>query len=607
MGKSSEDAKLKVQREYRRIVAQLQQAASDMRGTNGRDAALEQSRDAMATTLERLISEYSTQAEQTIDSTVWDQLVIAFFGETNAGKSTLIETMRILTNEETRAQTRAETGNAQDGMIVGDGRADFTKVYCEYHLKINGKPFTLIDVPGIEGREEDYSEEIKRALAKAHCIFYVQGHNKQPDTATAEKIKRYLKDWVSVYSIYNIRGGSGDYDMPEERQTLMTEKTVKTEVLITNTFRDILGERYKGNISLQGLLAMCSVAEFAETRTDLLRAQRKLKTYFGDGDTLFRFSRMHSLIELIDNMADHFIEEIVEANKQKMISLARTAYHGISDELSRQQEATRRTRMLLHTLHGDIRSIAVKTQAAVERDIKQVNDNAYNQLKDKVCAAIDNKVLNEKQRKFAIEQLESTLPSRLERDINEAVARDIGEMNDYITQRKQQIDYIPVAEQLSIDDPQKRLGSYFVSTKRIEQALNLGMGDIGSFAISVAGGASIGSFFTFIAPGVATATGAVLGGLSHIARKTIFGDERRSKAKQVARRQIDAARIDSKIRLKELTKGICEQIAENRDRMMAAIEEETRNLQTIEGIIDDTQQSITTFIEDIKSKEYGTI
>ena len=501
--------------------------------------------------------------------------------------------MRILTNEETRAQARAETGNAQDGMIVGDGRADFTKVYSEYRLKINGKPFTLIDVPGIEGREEDYSEEIKRALAKAHCIFYVQGHNKQPDTATAEKIKRYLKDWVSVYSIYNIRGGSGDYDMPEERETLMKEKVVKTEVLITNTFRDILGERYKGNISLQGLLAMCSVAEFAESRTDLLRTQKKLKAYFGDGDALFRFSRMHSLIELIDDMADHFLEEIVEANKQKMISLARTAYHGISDELSRQQDATRRTRLLLHTLQGDIRSIAVKTQAAVERDIKQVNDNAYNQLKDKVCAAIDNKVLNEKQRKFAIEQLESTLPSRLERDINEVVARDIGEMNEYIKQRKQQIDYI--------------LGSFFVSTKRIEQALNLGMSDVGSFAISVAGGASIGSFFTFIAPGVATATGAVLGGLSHIARKTIFGDERRSKAKQVARRQIDAARIDSKIRLKELTKGICDQIAENRDRMMSAIEEETRNLQTIEGIIDDTQQSITTFIEDIKSKEYGTI
>ena len=581
IGTMNENARARVEREYRRIVAELQQAATDMRGASGRDAVLAQTRDALASTMERLISGYNTQAEQTIGSTVWDQLVIAFFGETNAGKSTIIETMRILTNEETREMERVRTGSAQDGMIVGDGSADFTKVYCEYHLKINGKPFTLIDVPGIEGREEDYSEDIKRALDKAHCIFYVQGHNKQPDTATAEKIKRYLKDWVSVYSIYNIRGGAGDYDEPEERETLMTEKTVKTETLITGTFCDILGERYKGNISLQGLLAMCSVADFAESRNDLLRTQRKLKKLFGDSNTLFRFSRM--------------------------ISLARTAYHGIAEELQRQQEATRRTRLLLHTLQGDIRAAATKTQTNIERDIKQVNDKEYNALKDKVCATIDNKMLNDAQRKFAIEQLEAVVPGRIENGMNEVVSRNIGEMNYYINLRKQQIDYIPLAEQLNIADPQKRLGSFFVSTKRIEEALNLGIGDVGGFAVSVAGGASIGSFFTFIAPGVATAVGAMLGGLSHIARKTIFGDERRSKAKQVARRQIEKTRIDSNIRLRNLTKGINERIAENRDRMTEAIEHEMNNLQTIERIIEDTQRGITKFIEDIKSKEYGTI
>ena len=607
IGTMNENARARVEREYRRIVAELQQAATDMRGASGRDAVLAQTRDALASTMERLISGYNTQAEQTIGSTVWDQLVIAFFGETNAGKSTIIETMRILTNEETREMERVRTGSAHDGMIVGDGSADFTKVYCEYHLKINGKPFTLIDVPGIEGREEDYSEDIKRALDKAHCIFYVQGHNKQPDTATAEKIKRYLKDWVSVYSIYNIRGGAGDYDEPEERETLMTEKTVKTETLITGTFSDILGERYKGNISLQGLLAMCSVADFAESRNDLLRTQAKLKKLFGDSNTLFRFSRMFALTELIDNMADHFLEEIVEANKQKMISLARTAYHGIAEELQRQQVATRRTRLLLHTLQGDIRAAATKTQTNIERDIKQVNDKEYNALKDKVCATIDNKMLNDAQRKFAIEQLEAVVPGRIENGMNEVVSRNIGEMNYYINLRKQQIDYIPLAEQLNIADPQKRLGSFFVSTKRIEEALNIDIGDIGGFAVSVAGGASIGSFFTFIAPGVATAVGAMLGGLSHIARKTIFGDERRSKAKQVARRQIEKARIDSNIRLRNLTKEINERIAENRDRMTEAIEHEMNNLQTIERIIEDTQRGITKFIEDIKSKEYGTI
>lgn len=607
MEKMNEDARLRVEREYRRVTGELQQAAARMRGTAGRDAVLAHTRDALATTIERLIGEYGTQAEQTIGSTVWDQLVIAFFGETNAGKSTIIETMRILTKEKTREQMREQTGTAQDGIIVGDGSTDFTKVYREYYLEINGKPFTLIDVPGIEGREEDYSGEIKRALDKAHCIFYVQGHNKQPDTATAEKIKRYLKDWVSVYSIYNIRGGSGNYDEPGERETIMTERTVRTEALIEKTFRDILGERYKGNVSLQGLVAMCSVAEFAGTRGDLLRTQRKMMSLFGDGETMLRFSRMSSLTALIDDMADRFVDEIVEANKQKMVALARKAYHGISDELQRQQEATRRTRLLLHTLQGDIRSVAAKTQTAIERDIKQVNDNEYNALKERVCTAIDNRMLNDEQRKFAIEQQEALVPQRIEKGINEAVARNIGDMNDYITLRKKQIDYIPLAGHLDIENPQKRLGAFFVSTKRIEKALNPDIGDVGSFAVSVAGGASIGSFFTFIAPGVATAAGAVLGGLSHIARKTIFGDGRRSKAKRVARRQIDTARINSKVRLRELTKAINDQIATDCRQMAETIEEETHNLKAVEDIIAGTKGSIATFIEEIKSRKYGTI
>ena len=79
---------------------------------------------------------------------------------------------------------------------MGDGRHDFTKTYEEYHLSIAGHPFTLIDVPGIEGNESEFKDVIKTALHKAHCVFYVQGHNKKPDRATAEKIKKYLGNWV---------------------------------------------------------------------------------------------------------------------------------------------------------------------------------------------------------------------------------------------------------------------------------------------------------------------------------------------------------------------------------------------------------------------------
>lgn len=61
---------------------------------------------------------------------------------------------------------------------MGDGSPDFTKTYEEYHLSIAGHPFTLIDVPGIEGNESEFKDVIKTALHKAHCVFYVQGHNK---------------------------------------------------------------------------------------------------------------------------------------------------------------------------------------------------------------------------------------------------------------------------------------------------------------------------------------------------------------------------------------------------------------------------------------------
>lgn len=38
----------------------------------------------------------------------------------------------------------------------------------------------------LKEKEEDFKDEIKKHWTKL-IVFYVQGHNKQPDTATAEK------------------------------------------------------------------------------------------------------------------------------------------------------------------------------------------------------------------------------------------------------------------------------------------------------------------------------------------------------------------------------------------------------------------------------------
>ena len=90
-------------------------------------------------TLQNKIEELRYEVDVNLQNLRWDKLVIAFFGETGAGKSTIIETFRILFDP------NRDTKN--DGAIVGDGRPDFTKEAKEYELSINGRPFILVDVP----------------------------------------------------------------------------------------------------------------------------------------------------------------------------------------------------------------------------------------------------------------------------------------------------------------------------------------------------------------------------------------------------------------------------------------------------------------------------
>lgn len=109
----------------------------------------------------------------------WENFTIAFYGETGAGKSTLIECLRLFFKEQSKVDQQErfkrldstyqnnyqndernkqailkELHSLQDGATIGDGRSDFTTETKSYTLKHNNKTFTLLDVPGIEGDEK---------------------------------------------------------------------------------------------------------------------------------------------------------------------------------------------------------------------------------------------------------------------------------------------------------------------------------------------------------------------------------------------------------------------------------------------------------------------
>lgn len=60
--------------------------------------------DYIRKTLTQLNSEFKTEIDRLENSSEWDRFCMAFFGETNAGKSTIIEALRIVYDEESRRE-----------------------------------------------------------------------------------------------------------------------------------------------------------------------------------------------------------------------------------------------------------------------------------------------------------------------------------------------------------------------------------------------------------------------------------------------------------------------------------------------------------------------
>lgn len=61
--------------------------------------------------LDEMQKKFSSELEYLERNVEWNTFTIAFFGETNAGKSTIIESLRILFDEESRAKLLRENGH----------------------------------------------------------------------------------------------------------------------------------------------------------------------------------------------------------------------------------------------------------------------------------------------------------------------------------------------------------------------------------------------------------------------------------------------------------------------------------------------------------------
>ena len=568
---------------YNTFISSISHAANEIDTIKGQSDKFTELQLSFIDTLQRTILQSKQQMEETLEGTVWDHLVIAFFGETNAGKSTIIETFRILFDKTKR--------KGQDGLIVGDGQSDFTKVYNEYNMSIQEKPFTLIDVPGIEGTEtEEFKSDIRKALRKAHCIFYVQGHNKQPDRATAEKIKQYLSDWVSVYSIYNVRGGVFNYDEEDEREDLYTHDVNYAVELIEKTFTDILGPIYKGNVSVQALLAMCAVAQFADKRSDLQSTQNGLMECFGTRDAIYDFSRMSLLTSLVETMATRFREEIVASNKQKLMSLARQSYKDINEVIDSNKAKEQELKHALNIFKQDVADIFSNAKSRVRATVRDSVQELHDGILLEAYSVIDSDI---KDKKTAFERRIKMREGKLKENLTKRIGNIVTDMKGKLVQKRKKLEGMKLAFITSNHSLDLNLQ---INPESAFKEMDVSLGDVGGFITAVISGGLAGSPF---GGWIGASIGALLSGGSYLLKKWVFGDGGKAKAKAEIQTKIDEA-FAKDTHATELIAEISTKLDSAQQKVQERIKKELANIQRLEKTIDNTKGQIKLYLNNIK-------
>lgn len=598
-----------IEKAYQKLQQILMDTTDAVNNLQGVNTQFDIVKETVAKALEQQITEAKQELSSALKNTTWDNLVIAFFGETNAGKSTIIETFRILFDPNRKKE---------DGLIVGDGQHDFTKTYAEYKLSIAGVPFTLIDVPGIEGNEDEFKDTIKTALHKAHCVFYVHGQNTKPDRATAEKIKKYLGDWVKVYSIYNVRNDASHYDEVEERETLLTPGTQKAESLIRSTFKEILGDVYGGHITLQALLAMSAKASFSSKRDNLIKTQKKLLSYFGgSADKILQFSQFQTLINLVQQKAANFKPEIIEANKQKLISLSNKIDNNIVESM---QEAEQ----LLEQLNNGLRSVKQSVcnnllgsagNNIINKCYRSV-DGSFSQLKQSMYNLIDGGGGNIESQANA---LQKRVISQMQNNISNIVRSELKNIQTTATRKIKELDGIVLhSMQLNRNISTSSNDNFSNAFSK----LDITWGDVGRGAFSIIGGygtgAAIGELAIIGASWAGVTLGAELGsilgplgaGIGAAAGFLIAvfgGSDKKAKAKEEVSKTIGTAKANAKSQIYQSLQPTINNINRQKHSLETSINTELRNINELKDTLDSFDDDIKNFVKQLKNKQYGRI
>lgn len=519
----------------------------------------------------------------------------------------------------TLEQRRAEAFRV-DGSIIGTGEADFTKGNTCYKLNYNGKPFQLVDVPGIEGDETKYAHMVKAAVAKAHLVFYVNGTNKKPEKATAEKIRMYLHRGTQVCPIVNVRGNADAYEFEEDRLALANHGGCSaaldqtTEVLRSVLTEDVLLPGH----CVQGLLGFSSLAMakgkttiHAKREHDLVVHQRKYMKYFGSTKKMFEFSQLQEVARVLHKKLGTFKEDIVESNKVKVREMLAENIQVLSTLADEHKKFLGRVQPEFDKCREAIEGALQTFERVMTAGRKNLWSEFFNDMSDQADGIVadhygDNDEITsrlDKAFKCGQAQVAEKLNQQMEEHIK-ALQDSLGQAMQRLAEDVRRVEFL---QRVRVEEP---------GTKSLYRSAPLDMDfgikgwgsvalNIGSFAMT---GATIGSSFPVIGTAIGAVGGAVVGALASLGHY-FFGKAKRIRAAQgQVQEKIDEARDRVMSGLVQEQKKIIDPVRqETTDTMLNQINTMEANLVRPLKIIQCQFTLLTNIKYQLEKMPYGTI